>query len=135
MAEVITIISLSAILVAFIIYHIFTTNKLDKIINDQQLDYMRMCDKHQASVDSCNNLSKNYSESLDKHEKAYDELNNRYIIAQAQIEAKDLEIIGLESKISILRESIDKYSELLNGVQPEIITGAKCAPDEDKEED
>lgn len=132
MAEVITIISLSAILVAFIIYHIFITNKLNKIMDDQQLDYMKMCDKHQASVDNCNELSKNYAESLDKHEKAYDELNNRYIIAQAQIEAKDLEIIGLESKISILRESVDKYSELLNSIQPEVLP---ITEDDNEEED
>ena len=132
MAEVITIVSLSAILVAFIIYHIFITNKLNKIMDDQQLDYMRMCDKHQESVDNYNELSKNYTESLDKHEKAYDELNNRYIIAQAQIEAKDLEIIGLESKNSILRESIDKYSELLNSIQPEVLP---ITEDDNEEED
>ena len=132
MTEVITIVSLSAILVAFIIYHIFITNKLNKIMDDQQLDYMRMCDKHQAAVDNCNELSKNYAESLDRHEKAYDELNNRYIIAQAQIEAKDLEIIGLESKNSILRESIDKYSELLNSIQPEVLP---ITEDDNEEED
>ena len=101
-------------------------------MDDQQLDYMRMCDKHQESVDNYNELSKNYTESLDKHEKAYDELNNRYIIAQAQIEAKDLEIIGLESKNSILRESIDKYSELLNSIQPEVLP---ITEDDNEEED
>ena len=104
MAEVITIISLSAILAAFVIYHIFTTNKFGKIMYDQQVDYMRMCDKHQEAVDDYNDLLKKYSESLDKHDRAYEELNNRYTIAQAQIEAKDLEIVGLQSKVDYLRE-------------------------------
>ena len=104
MSELIIILSISFILAAFIVYHIYKVNTYGRIMYDQQLDYMRMCDKHQESVDNYNELLDKYSKSLDKHEAAYEELNNRYKIAQAEIEAKDLEIIGLQSKVDYLRE-------------------------------